>query len=182
MSSNIVHPSCMLVLQIHSLGRRFLRSRHIVQVAKVHPASSPPMLAVRAQRSSYSGRKTDAHPSSTSLSGYTPQPMLSTSDSSSNRYHEVSPTSHSSSGGAQVPLFDPKVSLLKSLLPFARDYQKNQLTTHHSTTTHAINMPDSFSIATLFPCCAMRPRRPAEPFMDVPSEEKTSDYGGKGGC
>ena len=66
------------------------------------------MVAVRAQRSSYSGRKTDARPSSTSLSDYTPQPMRSASDCSSNRSHEVYPTSHSSSGGTPIPLSDPK--------------------------------------------------------------------------
>ena len=175
----------MLVVQIHSLRRTCLRPRHIVQVAKVHPAPSLPMLLVRAQPSSYSGRETNAHPPPASLSDYAPQPILTTSNSSSNPYHSICPSSHSHSGGAPVPppsstVSDPKMSLLISLLPFAPAYQKNQVTTHHSTTTHAINIPDSFSMATLFPCCAIRPRRPAEPFIDVPREEKTSDCGGGG--
>jgi hypothetical protein len=35
-------------------------------------------------------------------------------------------------------------------------------------------MPLSFSIATLFPLCAMRVNREALPFSDVPKEEKVS--------
>lgn len=36
-------------------------------------------------------------------------------------------------------------------------------------------IPANFSIATLFPCCAILPSRPAEPLIEVPIEEKTSD-------
>ena len=38
-----------------------------------------------------------------------------------------------------------------------------------------MSIPDSFSIATLFPEAAMRPSRPAEPFRDVDMEENVSD-------
>jgi len=36
-------------------------------------------------------------------------------------------------------------------------------------------IPANFSIATLFPCCAILPNLPAEPLIEVPIEEKTSD-------
>lgn len=44
----------------------------------------------------------------------------------------------------------------------------------YNTTTTAIMIPASFNIATLFPCCAIRPNRPALPFKDVLKFEKTS--------
>ena len=52
----------------------------------------------------------------------------------------------------------------------------NHPNTHHSTTTTPTIIPANFSIATLFPLCAIRPRRPALPFMDVDMEEKTSFF------
>jgi hypothetical protein len=45
---------------------------------------------------------------------------------------------------------------------------------HQSTTTTAMTIPASFSTATLFPCAAIRVRRPALPFSDVEREEKVS--------
>ena len=53
--------------------------------------------------------------------------------------------------------------------------RKKKLNPHHSTITTPIIIPANFSIATLFPCCAMRPSRLAEPFMEFVMEEKTSD-------
>ena len=53
--------------------------------------------------------------------------------------------------------------------------RKKKLNTHHSTITTPMMIPANFSIATLFPCCAMRPNRLAEPFMEFVMEEKTSD-------
>ena len=38
-------------------------------------------------------------------------------------------------------------------------------------------MPESFSIAILLPCWAIRPNRPALDFKEVPIFEKTSVYG-----
>ena len=38
-------------------------------------------------------------------------------------------------------------------------------------------IPASFSIATLFPCCAIRPNLPALDLTDVDIEEKTSFWG-----
>lgn len=53
--------------------------------------------------------------------------------------------------------------------------RNKKLIPHHSTTTTPTIIPANLNIATLFPCCAMRPRRPAEPLMEVVIEEKTSD-------
>ena len=62
------------------------------------------------------------------------------------------------------------------LLPFP--LKKNPSTNHSTTTTPTI-IPASFKIATLFPCCAIRVMRPAEPFIEVDIEEKTSFYDGQ---
>lgn len=50
----------------------------------------------------------------------------------------------------------------------------NHPNTHHNTTTTPTIMPANFNTATLFPLCAIRPRRPALPLMLVVMEEKTS--------
>lgn len=47
---------------------------------------------------------------------------------------------------------------------------KTQYNTKNTTTM----IPANFSIATLFPCCAIRPNRPALDRIDVDIEEKTS--------
>ena len=57
----------------------------------------------------------------------------------------------------------------------AQTFRKSQLNTHHTSTTTPTITPASFKIATLFPLCAIRPSRPAEPLIEVPMEEKTSD-------
>lgn len=54
--------------------------------------------------------------------------------------------------------------------------RNKKLNPHHSTTTTPIIIPANLNIATLFPCCAIRPSRPAEPFIELVIEEKTSDY------
>ena len=59
--------------------------------------------------------------------------------------------------------------------PYAH-HRKKYPTPYHNTTTTPTNIPASFKIATLFPCCAIRPRRLAEPLIELPIEEKTSDY------
>ena len=70
------------------------------------------------------------------------------------------------------PSLESKKSFFST--PIANHFH-NQLSPHQSTTTTAIIIPESFNIATLFPCCAILPSRPADPFMDDPMEEKTSD-------
>jgi hypothetical protein len=48
---------------------------------------------------------------------------------------------------------------------------------NHNNTTTPIIMPASLRMATLFPDAAILPSRPADPFKEVPMEEKVSDYG-----
>jgi hypothetical protein len=52
---------------------------------------------------------------------------------------------------------------------------QNQEIIHHSSRTTTTITPASFSTATLFPCCTILASRPALPFIDVDSEENTSD-------
>jgi hypothetical protein len=47
---------------------------------------------------------------------------------------------------------------------------------NHSTSTPPMIIPDSFSIATLFPLAAILPNRLADPFKLVLIEENVSDY------
>jgi hypothetical protein len=47
----------------------------------------------------------------------------------------------------------------------------------YSSITAAMIIPESLRMATLFPDCAMRPRRLAEPFRVVLKEENVSDWG-----
>jgi hypothetical protein len=54
--------------------------------------------------------------------------------------------------------------------------QKIKPQMNHKINTPPTIMPESFSIATLFPLAAILPNRPADPFKLVLIEENVSDY------
>jgi hypothetical protein len=70
---------------------------------------------------------------------------------------------------------------INACLPSQALYQK-KLTIQYSTSTTPIIMPASFKIAILFPCCAIRPSRPALDLIEVVMLEKSSFCGPLGKC